>query len=1126
MMIGRRIHLMGKKRRKWKRYLLFCTFLLAGILAAGCGKNGGSGTGSGEVKEPGAYPLPKGQEDSKNLGVFDYDMTYYVSLTAEEGADVYYEVAEGENAAKEPTTGSTKFDPYQYRQIPIEQPEASADGPVTKTYNIKAIALIDGKSSKSTNWNYTVTSNPHHHLKVGDAKDSDGKAVPGVTLIQDYDSDKMYFVKGSDRAMVIDAGYFDPDDAADLYSEARKLAGSDDLPIDLVIGHPHPDHVQMAYQFLCDENKQLGGKIYVNERGIDTLRSYITNYGTASGMFADEKAADSAYEEQLALMSNGDAIDLGGAEYHVVELPGHQDAGVMLYNPDNGYLFTSDEVGNNRAHLTDSFWMQFGYMSDTLFADPMDVYQSSYAVAMERVRSLGGEIKYVLTGHNDVVLKGETYLTNLEQAVQNVVDQGEDSMTPSLRTMDSIEGFKENTRTVVVGDRLTDVDWAGINVNLQNYLSDGYRDGKQNTIADLCNLSVHEKGKTGNLLWEDPNFGINVNWQYPSDGTKPTKKQNLTFTAKVDAGTDSVVLVPTASASAASVTVDGKKAESGKEMELSLKDDETKVPVEVTAPDGTTKKMYTVVIKKVDSSKAEAPYTYTDYSSYTDPFYADQPGTYTVTQYMALFCDTEGAEIHYTVDGSDPKTSDTAKIFDQKKYGAQSGVGGKEVPELITIGQDTGGDWDGKAKQTKVSLKAYASKEGLQDSDVVTFDYTIDRMDKTAHKNRLLYDEDGMKVYQVIDYDSDKMYLICGSKSALLIDAGMAPENAENLYDYCRTLAGTDEVDLFISHGHPDHTTQIGDFVKAGRKVYMNKNDLEMAKKFINDKTVSDSDFTFIEEGQQFNLGGVTLDAYFLPGHTPGSMVLLDKAHNILYSSDGLGCNRRSVADSLTLASNDCRVLLSSLEVFTDKMKALDAAGEIDLDAVETWTGHDDYPICDLPGHLRTVKEAAQNIVDYGPSTAMRDSVRNTADSNGASFAGDRYAFGGTGHFICMNGKKETALGGQDAATVSELANLKVTADQSAENLMQNFSSVHQFGENNTVGAAYELTAAVPSGTKQVTISPTAMASKGSVQVNGQPLENGSAAVDLSGENQTVEITVTAPNGTDSKSYTLNLVVK
>ena len=50
----------------------------------------------------------------------------------------------------------------------------------------------------------------------------------------------MYLVEGTNRAMVLDAGYFDAKDAANLYETARKIVGAG-KPIDLIIGHPHPD---------------------------------------------------------------------------------------------------------------------------------------------------------------------------------------------------------------------------------------------------------------------------------------------------------------------------------------------------------------------------------------------------------------------------------------------------------------------------------------------------------------------------------------------------------------------------------------------------------------------------------------------------------------------------------------------------------------------------------------------------------------------------------------------------------------------------------------------------------------------------------------------------------------------
>lgn len=55
-------------------------------------------------------------------------MTYAVTLTAQDGADIYYEIAEGKDKAPVPTTKSKKFETYQYGQIEITQPTASKEG--------------------------------------------------------------------------------------------------------------------------------------------------------------------------------------------------------------------------------------------------------------------------------------------------------------------------------------------------------------------------------------------------------------------------------------------------------------------------------------------------------------------------------------------------------------------------------------------------------------------------------------------------------------------------------------------------------------------------------------------------------------------------------------------------------------------------------------------------------------------------------------------------------------------------------------------------------------------------------------------------------------------------------------
>ena len=79
--------------------------------STGGSSGGSSGGGSSAPAAPSAYPLPNGQETSKSLGVFNYDMTYFVTLTAQDGADIYYEVAEGADKAAVPTTASKSLKP-------------------------------------------------------------------------------------------------------------------------------------------------------------------------------------------------------------------------------------------------------------------------------------------------------------------------------------------------------------------------------------------------------------------------------------------------------------------------------------------------------------------------------------------------------------------------------------------------------------------------------------------------------------------------------------------------------------------------------------------------------------------------------------------------------------------------------------------------------------------------------------------------------------------------------------------------------------------------------------------------------------------------------------------------------
>ncbi|MDO4547454.1 MAG: MBL fold metallo-hydrolase [Clostridia bacterium] len=511
-----------------------------------------------------------------------------------------------------------------------------------------------------------------------------------------------------------------------------------------------------------------------------------------------------------------------------------------------------------------------------------------------------------------------------------------------------------------------------------------------------------------------------------------------------------------------------------------------------------------------NQGQVSAPYVFPDYETYRDPYYPDDKGVFTVNQYFALFCDEPGATIYYTLDGSDPTVSATTRVFNQKMYKAPCGAGGAEVAELIAL-TDTDPEWDGLAKKTDFNIRAVAMKDGMNPSEIVSFPYTIDRMDKKSFKHRLLYDVDGMRVWMVIDYDSDKIYLIEGANKALVVDTGMAAEGAD-LYAYVSTI--TDKpIELFVTHWHGDHIKCIDSFVAAQRPVYMHPIDIPLTVGNTNHPdTVREEHFTPIQDGHLFDLEGVELETILLPGHTDGSIMLLDRKHGLLYSGDAIGCNRRSVADSLTLASNDARVLVSSLELFRKRLNDMGEAGQVDLDKLVAWTGHDDYEIFNVVEHLNVITQAARNIVDYGPDAAFRVSLRNTAGSTGASIAGNRYANGGTGNFICMNGKHSTALSAEDYMTVANLAGIWVQLPGESENYIQSLSTIALAGQ--------DIYSTVPAGTNQIEVLTIPTATAAVVSVNGIQ-SAGCVTVPVEDAQSRIVITVTAPDGTSTMRYSL-----
>ena len=159
------------------------------------------------------------------------------------------------------------------------------------------------------------------------------------------------------------------------------------------------------------------------------------------------------------------------------------------------------------------------------------------------------------------------------------------------------------------------------------------------------------------------------------------------------------------------------------------------------------------------------------------------------------------------------------------------------------------------------------------------------------------------KVWCIDDHGGDNIYPVEGEEKALLIDTGTG------VADLALVVSALTDLPLTVvnTHGHPDHAA--GNF--QFEAIYAHEQDFEMISQFNSRRhhrnTVEQSsenypDFTssFVRDfdefdaeslipvraGETFDLGNRTIEVIEVPGHTNGSICLLDQQNRLLFTGD------------------------------------------------------------------------------------------------------------------------------------------------------------------------------------------------------------------------------------------------
>jgi glyoxylase-like metal-dependent hydrolase (beta-lactamase superfamily II) len=208
---------------------------------------------------------------------------------------------------------------------------------------------------------------------------------------------------------------------------------------------------------------------------------------------------------------------------------------------------------------------------------------------------------------------------------------------------------------------------------------------------------------------------------------------------------------------------------------------------------------------------------------------------------------------------------------------------------------------------------------------------TCNNQDSTSSQSRTWFSIKKIadNVWRIDDHGGDNMYLVVGDDKALVIDAGTGVADVAACVRSITCLP----VMVVNTHGHPDHCGSDYQF----KEVYAHQSDFNMIQSFCNENfhkgalkraeeaspelsslfAHDTSNFKMpellpIQQGFMFDLGNRNLEVIEVPGHTQGSVCLLDAKNKLLFTGD----NNNSL---VWLFLKDCL----PLEIYLQTLQAL-----------------------------------------------------------------------------------------------------------------------------------------------------------------------------------------------------------
>ncbi len=223
----------------------------------------------------------------------------------------------------------------------------------------------------------------------------------------------LYLVQGESEAAVFEGGVGPMGPL--VFEQTEKLGIARDSIRQLVVPHAHPDHVmavplfrEMLPEITVVASEPAAGAL-ANEKAISfflKIDEALTASLLKAGLITEAHRPKPLAEKKIAVdrvVKEGDAINVDGFSFHVLQTPGHSDCGLSFHEPERRILLVSDAAGYYMPEH-DAWWPDYftGY--------------DAYLQSIERLAALDAEI--LCLGHNGAVQGAEAVRSHFVRSTE------------------------------------------------------------------------------------------------------------------------------------------------------------------------------------------------------------------------------------------------------------------------------------------------------------------------------------------------------------------------------------------------------------------------------------------------------------------------------------------------------------------------------------------------------------------------------------------------------------------------------------------------------------------------------------------------------------------------------------